>query len=293
MKLFSFVSIFFVLFQANAESFDAKLDLHLTKQFDSSIDTGGQVEASRYGAEFRLDYTATEDDVFQLRYQYQRDDWTFSGSTGMGNDNPWGLVTTVDLALQWTHQLNETTQLFGGPIVKWSSDDGANQSDSDVFGGMAGFAHAFSDNLVLGGGLGVIEQLEDDDRLFPVLVLDWKLKDDLKLTSDITTRFGSRIGVELVWSPLDAWTLGAGISYDYSRFRLDDVGYAPDGVGEATSMPLHLRATFHPSETVDITILAGVVFSGELSVYDSAGSTLQSENYNSAGAIGILARFRF
>ncbi len=290
-KILTFLVL--IIGAAQADSVDSILDFHLTKQFDSSIDNGGKVEATRYGAELRLQYQATDDDDLQLRFQYQRDDWNFSGTTGLGNDDPWDLVTTMDLALQWTHQLEEKTQIFGGPIVKWSGDSGAEQSESDVFGGMIGFTHVYSDTLVVGGGVGIIEALEDDDRFFPIIVLDWTLSDEVKLTSDITTRYGSRIGVELVWKPRDDWSLGAGISHDYSRFRLDDSGYAPDGVGEATSLPIHIRATYHPSPNVSITLLGGVVFGGELSLYDSAGVTLQTENYDSAGAIGILARITF
>ena len=293
MKKIFFAFPLLIHVAAQADSLDSILDFHLTKQFDSSIDNGGKVEVSRYGAELRVHYKATEEDDLQFRFQHQRDDWNFSGTTGLGNDDPWDLVTTMDLALQWTHQLEEKTQIFGGPIIKWSGDSGAAQSDSDVFGGMIGFTHVHSDTLVFGGGIGVIEALEDENRLFPILVLDWKIADEVTLTSDLTTRYGSRIGVELVWKPRKEWSLGAGISYDYTRFRLDDAGYSPDGVGEATSLPIHVRATYHPSESVSITLLGGVVLSGELSVYDSVGTTMQSENYDSAGAIGIMARIRF
>ena len=93
-------------------SYDATLDFHLAKQFDSKIDSGGKIGATRYGAELRLDYTMTNDDALQLRFQYQRDDWDFSGTSGMGGDNPWDIVTTIDLALQWTHQIYDKTQLF-------------------------------------------------------------------------------------------------------------------------------------------------------------------------------------
>ena len=293
MKSLQLATLLFTTVTAFAYSYDATLDFHLAKQFESTIDNGGKVGVTRYGAELRLDYAMTNDDDLQLRFQFQRDDWDFSGTTGIGGDNPWDLVTTIDLALQWTHQLYEKTQIFGGPIMKWSSDSGADQSESDVFGGMVGLTHVYSDTLVLGGGIGIIESLEDDARLFPIIVLDWKLSENLKLKSDLATRYGSRTGVELVWTPRDDWSLGAGLSYDYSRFRLDNVGIARKGVGEATSLPLTLRASYHPSQNVDITIFGGFVLSGELSIYDSTGLTLETESYDSAGMIGLLARIRF
>ena len=163
MKKIVFTFLVLITAVAQADSVDSILDFHLTKQFDSSIDNGGKVEVSRYGAELRLQYGVTEDDDLQLRFQHQRDDWNFSGTTGLGSDDPWDLVTTIDLALQWTHQLQEKTQIFGGPIIKWSGDSGAAQTNSKVFGGMVGLVHVYSDTLVIGGGVGVIEALEDDD----------------------------------------------------------------------------------------------------------------------------------
>ena len=293
MKSLQIAILLFTTATAFAYSYDATLDFHLAKQFKSTIDNGGKVGVTRYGAELRLDYVMTNDDDLQLRFQVQRDNWDFSGTTGIGGDNPWDLVTTIDLALQWTHQLYENTKIFGGPIMKWSSDSGADQSESDVFGGMVGLTHVYSDTLVLGGGIGIIESLDDDARLFPIIVLDWKLSENLKLKSDLSTRYGSRTGVELVWTPRDDWSLGAGLSYDFNRFRLDNVGIAPGGVGEAISLPLTLRASYHPSQNVDITIFGGFVLSGELSIYDSTGLTLETESYDSAGMIGLLARIRF
>jgi len=113
------------------------------------------------------------------------------------------------------------------------------------------------------------------------------------LTSDISTRFGGRMGVELVWTPTKKWTLGAGYANSYNRFRLDDSGFAPNGAGEATSSPLTFRATYHSSPTFDITFLAGIVLDGRIEVIDQQKATIARQDYESAGAIGILGQIRF
>ena len=119
------------------------------------------------------------------------------------------------------------------------------------------------------------------------------MSDALRLTTDLSTKFGSRTGVELVWTPRNDWTLGAGLSYEYSRFRLDGSGIASNGAGEATAFPLTLRATRRISPAFDITMYGGLVFSGHLDVIDSSRATIRNRDYDMTGSIGILGQLKF
>ncbi len=277
--------------ESTTPTYNAKLDFHYIHQFESSIDSGGDVEVSSYGGEFRLDNKLTNSDDLQFRFQFQQDDWDFSGTSGLGFDDPWDSIDTVDLALTWTHHFNKSTQWFFGGIGRASYEEDA--SDGTVYGGTVGFIKSFTSDFTLGLGVGVIEQVLDDVRWFPVFVLDWKLDHNLKLTSDISTRFGTRTGVELVWTPSSDWSLGAGISYGYRRFRLDDSGFAQNGAGETTSWPLTLRATYHASPSFDLTFLGGIVFNGRIEVINQQKTTIERQDYDSAGAIGVIGQIRF
>ena len=277
--------------QASTPKYNAKLDFHYVHQFESSIDNGGDIELSSYGSELRIDNKMTNSDDLQFRFQFQRDEWDFSGTSGLGFDNPWESIDTIDLALTWTHSYSESTQIFAGGIARSSYEEDA--SSSTVYGGSVGFVHSFSSNFTLGLGVGVIEQILEDARLFPVFVLDWKISENFRMTSDLSTRFGTRTGVELVWTPSTDWTIGTGISYSYSRFRLDFDGIAPNGAGETTSWPLTLRATYHASPSFDFTILGGIVFSGQLEVTNQTRNVIERQDYESAGAVGLLAQIRF
>jgi hypothetical protein len=272
-------------------TYNAKLDFHYVHQFEASIDNGGDVGLTSYGTEFRLDNKMTNSDDLQFRFQFQRDNWDFSGNSGLGQDNPWDSINTVDLALTWTHSYSNSTQWFIGGIGRTSYEQDAK--DGTVFGGSVGFIHSFSSDFTLGFGAGVIEQELDDPRWFPVFVLDWQLGTNLKLSSDISTRFGGRTGVELIWDPNENWTVGAGYSYGYSRFRLDNSGIAPKGAGEVTSWPLTLRATYHASPTFDLTFLGGIVFNGQIEVVDQQKTVIERQDFESTGAIGIWGQIRF
>ena len=283
--------ILFVQTESKSAQYDTTLNFHYVHQFESPIDGGGDVEVNRAGMELRINNEMTDNDDLQFRIQYQKDDWDFSGPSGFGLMNPWGTINTVDFALQWTHRMSEQSQWFAGGILRSSYE--SSFSDGIVAGASVGAVHSFSDNFTFGAGVGIIQQELDDDRLFPLFIVEWKLSESLRLTSNLSTRFGSRTGVELEWAPRDDWSLGVGISYDYSRFRLDDSGIAPNGVGEATSWPLTLRATYHASPTFDLTFYGGIVFNGHFDLVNQSSQLMQSRDYDSAGTFGILGQIKF
>jgi hypothetical protein len=284
------LTVFVILGQPAQEQYNTSLDFHLVHQFSTPIDGGGRVAVTRGGFDYRLNSKVTDDDDLQYRFQYQRDQWNFTGA-GLGAEDPWDVINTLDLSVQLMHKYNHTTKWFAGAMLRSSFED--DIGDGLVAGGNVGFVHSFSNDFTFGLGIGVIEQELDDPRFFPLFVLEWTLSDAVRLTTDLSTRFGSRTGVELVWTPRNDWTLGAGLSYEYSRFRLDNSGIAPNGAGEATAFPLTLRATRRVSPTFDFTIYGGLVFSGHLDVIDSSRATIRNRDYDMTGSIGILGQIRF
>ncbi len=277
--------------QTTIAEFDAKLDFFYTNQFNSNIDNGGEIGISRGGLELRLGKKVTDQDSMKFKFKAMRDDYDFGGVAGLGLQNPWSSIDTVDFALSWFHAVDQDKTLFAAGLVRSSYEH--DFSDGLVGGGSAGFIQRYSPTLTLGLGVGIIGQIHDDPYVFPVLVLDWEISENLRVTSDLVTRFGSQTGVELVWTPNSEWSVGVGISYDYSRFRLNDSGIAPNGAGEATSWPLSFRATRHVSPDFDITFYGGVVYNGELRLFDQARNQLSIDNYDEAGVIGIMGQIRF
>jgi hypothetical protein len=284
-------TICILLGQTDAPAPKFTLDFHFAEQFDAPVNNGGEVGVTRYGFELRFDTTISDSDELKWQFEYQRDNWNFTGTKGMGVIDPWHSINTIDASATWFHKYSQKTSWFLGGLVKMSYEESASQSA--VLGGTVGVIHSYSSDLTLGVGVGLIEQVLDDALIFPIFVVEWKLSDNFRLTSDISTRFYSRTGIELVWTPRKEWTLGAGISYSYDRFKLDNSGFAPNGAGEATSIPLTFRATYHASPTFDVTIFGGVVYGGALEITNQASIQIPSEDYDPAGTIGILAKIKF
>ncbi len=286
-----FACVLFSQSGEGAQAFNTKLDFHHFKQFESSVTSGGNVEASASGVELRLDTQITNDDNLLFDFQYQRTVWNFGGTTGLGGDDPWGTVNTIDFNIQWTHQYNDTSQWFAAALVRASYEDSAS-TDTNV-GGSFGLIHSFSSDLTLGLGVGIIGETQADPLVFPIFIVEWKLSDTLRLRSALTARFAGRRGVELVWTPQDKWSFGVGLSYEYNRFKLDESGIAPNGAGETTSLPLTMRATYKASPTFDVTVLGGIVFGGHLEVTDQSRQLIRSTDYENAGVIGVFGQLRF
>ena len=284
------LTVLILLGQTSSEQYSATLDFHAVRQFTAPIDGGGRVGVSRGGFEYRLNSKVTDDDDLQFRFSFQQDQWNFRGA-GLGAEDPWAEISTIDFSIQLMHQYSHTTKWFAGGLLRSSFED--EFADGVVAGGNVGFVHSFTNDFTLGLGVGLIEQELDDHRFFPLFVLEWKISDALRLTSDLSTRFGSRTGLELVWAPRNDWTLGAGLSFEYGRFRLDGGGTAPNGAGEATAIPLTLRATRRFSPTFDVTIYGGLAFSGHLNVINASRQVIHSRDYDLAGTIGILGQIKF
>ncbi|MBT6164606.1 MAG: hypothetical protein HOH93_01700 [Phycisphaerae bacterium] len=267
------------------------LNSHFYHQFDSSITNGGDVSMNSVGAELRLMSEVTDEDDLEFRFQFQQDDWDFGGTAGLGGLDAWDKVNTIDMTVVWTHEYSKQDRWVFGGIVRASYETDASTNTQG--GASVAYVHSFSSDLTLGGGVGVIGQANADPKAFPIIVLEWKLTDTLRLTSDLSTRFGSRTGLELVWTPRADWTFGAGYSYSYSRFRLNGNGFAPNGAAEATSYPLTLRATYHATPTFNVTIFGGIVFGGELEITNNARQLVQSTEYENAGTFGLFGKIRF
>ena len=150
----------------SSPSYNTTLDFHYYHQFDASITSGGDVKMSSAGAELRITNSVSDNDDVLFRFQYQQDDWDFGGTTGLGGNNPWDTINTLDIALQWTHQYDQNSSWFIGGIARASYENSASMNTKA--GGSVGIIHSFSSDLTLGFGAGVIGQVHDDPKVFPI-----------------------------------------------------------------------------------------------------------------------------
>jgi len=179
---------------------------------------------------------------------------------------------------------------FAIPSVRFHAEDGASLGDGRTEGLLAGASYRVSDRLSIGPGFGAFSDLEDDGSLFPILVVDWQITDRVSLETGGGFAASRGPGLQLNWRHSEQWRFSVGGRYEESRFRLDDGGPAPGGIGETKSIPLYLQARYSLSPAASIGFVGGAEVGGELRVGDSDGNWLQSTDVDPVPFLGITFR---
>jgi hypothetical protein len=217
-----------------------------------------------------------------------RIDYDFSGTPA-----PWGEVRDTSLSVPFRYTLGQG-DVFVVPSLRYDYEDGADHEDGQTAGAFVGYAWRFSDTLSLGPAFGIFSQLESDDlNIFPAILVDWKITDRARISTGPTIGATQGPGLAFDYAVTDKLRLGVAGRYENIRFRLDDDGPAPGGVGEDTSFPLVLTLDYEPFPGSRLAAFAGAELGGELRLEDSSGRTVQTRDYDPAPIFGIAFRIGF
>jgi hypothetical protein len=262
-------------------------------QFKTDMDSGGSFSADRAFFQGGVSYAAAERKSISLALGYGFDDYDFSGHTGLAGLSPWDKIHSYRISAPIRWGFNETWTLFVIPTARVTKESGADTDDALAGGGFAGFSYRVNDRLTIGPGVGVVTQIEDSATVFPVLIIDWKITDTLSLGTGRGLGATLGPGLALNWKPMKKWNFTLGGRYERLRFRLDNEGAAPNGVGEDRSFPLFAGATYIFSRKAQVGLLGGLELGGKLRLEDKYGNEIIEENHDPAGFIGISFNLRF
>jgi hypothetical protein len=263
-------------------------------QFGAGIDTAGDFSVVRAMGGAGFGFPIGEKLIVATGVGFNYAGYDFDRSPAFGGGEPWEDIYSAVVTSIGNYTINDQWSAFGGGIFAFSGEDGASFSDSFTGGGVVGGGYRFSKNLMVRLGVSVMSQLEDDVSVLPVLMVDWKIDERWRFrvgsldigTSDVA-------GAGLSYKFTEPWSLGGRISYVQSRFRLDDSGFAPEGVGQDERFKATLALNWHPSQTVELTVLGGLVFGGELQIEDENGDRLFKEDYDTTPFVGARFAWRF
>ncbi len=280
---------------ANAETPDWRLALDggAVKQFESSLDTGGDFDIDRYF--FRFSATRDIGSAWNagISLGYGENRYGFSGSSGFGGIDPWSKIRGFRVSVPIRYRADDKWSFVGIPSLRYSGESGADWSDSQQWGVLAAAAYRVSDRLTIGPGFGIFSEIEDDTDFFPIVLVDWKISDTLSLNTGRGLAASRGPGLSLSWTPKQRWRLSLEGRYEKTRFRLDDGGPVPDGVGQDQSIPIALAVAYKPTPDLELSLLGGVEFSGKLRLEDSSGNRLTESDYDTAPFAGAFVKVRF
>lgn len=249
---------------------------------------GSEFDAFRANVGVGASMNLSNDVDLTLSFGYNFDNYRFDSNSVFGPD-VWDQVHTYGARANFNIKLNSDWTFFVGPVFQVSSESGAEFDESWIGGGFAGLTFQAEPGVVIGGGVGVVSQLQDKARLQPIIILDWEVTNDIRLTS----RSGTGLtGLNLVFDVTEKLDVAFGVTYVFKRFRMDDEGIVPGGIGQETGLPVQISATYTLSPTSTITGYAGVVLSGEIELEQRDGGK-SFDDYDPMGLFGVTASFRF
>jgi len=262
-------------------------------QLASDLDNDGRYDADRAAVRAGVTWMPDYRRSISLSFGYGFAGFDFEGNGGLSGLNPWEDVHSFGVGgfIRWG--LDSRWTLFLAPTVRWTAERGAAWGDAITGGGFAGFAYRFGDRLTLGPGVGVLSELEDSASVFPVLLVNWRITHRLGLETGGGLGATQGPGLTLNYDLSPAWRLFVGGRYDKLRFRLDDHGPAPAGVGSNRSVPLYGGVTVNLNPRTRLTLMAGVDVGGELLLDDENGRRLSADEYATTAVLGLAFRFSF
>jgi hypothetical protein len=257
--------------------------------FETGLDGAGEFSLCRYFAEGGLAYLYRKDRMVSFSVGYGQDDYRFTGLML----KPWNNIDNLRAGIfsRWAYD-NAWTAIVVGSIRAYGEAD-ADLSDALTGAMFGGASYRFSDQLSLGPGLGVVGQLDDDPRYFPIIVIDWNITKRVNLSTGGGMAATAGPGLTLSYKASRHWNFGIAGRYDKKRFRLADRGMAPNGVGEDQSIPVVASVSYVLYSGTQISALLGLNLFGTLKVEDENGSALYREGYGNSIISGVTANVRF
>lgn len=280
--------------QERADTGDVRFSLTAlgSYQFGSDVDGGGDLSVARYNVNAEVVGRIDNNLRIGIGLTYEFDDYDFSGLTDFAVAQPWGDVHRFGISVPIFYSIDSNWRLFLSPSVQWSGESGAKWGDAVAYGAVFAVSHSFRPGLVLGLGAGVFSNIEKT-TFFPYIAVNWQINEQLRLINPFRTSPAGPAGLELAYAFNRNWELGIGGAYRSYRFRLDEDGPLPNGIGESKTVPVYARLSYSLSRDFRIDLYGGATFSNKLRVDNEDGDEIYRTKYDVPPLVALSLTARF
>ena len=278
--------------QAKPGEISAATSITGVNTFNTDLDSGGDfhwatgIVSGSVTRQFTPQFSAG----VALRYDFQ--DWKFGSPSAFGGQAPWKYLNAPSIAVNLNYAYQPDLLIGVTPTIGWGYESGAGSGNALIYGAIVSATKVFSPSLVLGLGAGIV-RLIDETKVFPFVIINWQIDEHWRVANPFSAGPAGGAGVELAYAPDDRWELAIGGAYRLYRFRLNDSGPAPRGVGENRFLPLFARVTRKLGPQTRIDLYAGASVAGRLSVDDANSNGFAQDDYKTAPAIGLTLAHRY
>lgn len=258
-------------------------------QFSTGLDqNAGDFRVLRGGVGASADWAATDQMhlVFSLGYEYNRYDFDRPNTFLAGTTDPFSDIHILDLGVTANVGIDDEWSWFAGVRGRLAGEGGVDIGDAGTIGGMGGVAWQFGEGNSIGIGALVRTQIEDDVQVLPIINVNWRINDQWRFASSGTKG-------EFIMALGDDNEIAFGVSWEDRRFRLDDSSPQFGSIIEDSSIPLFIRFSHKPSDTVALNIIGGVTAWQQIEVSNRSGSATRDFDADPAPFVGLSANIGF
>ncbi len=261
-------------------------------QFDTDLDSGGQFDVQRHL--LRFDTVRSIDKQWSvglgLSFDYER--WNFTNRAGLPSVDLWDAIYRPGMSIPVFYAPSRSWRFGIIPSIDFAGASGAETSESLSYGTVLSAAYSFGPELMLGLGAGWFERL-DESKLFPYVVINWKINEQFRLTNPFRAGPVGPAGLELIYTPTSNWEVGMGGAYRSYRFRLDDSSTVSDGIAEVNFWAPFMRAGRKIGKHYRVDIHGGVMVDGSITIENKDGHELGETDYETAPFVGVTLKGKF
>ncbi len=261
-------------------------------QSDSDLDSGGEAGYAAVFTSIRGNWTLNSHSSLGLGLRFDYEDWRFNDTAILGGVQPWDRLYRLGISIPYSYTTDGGWRWTFAPTAESAGESGARVSDSLEYGALVSAARRFHPGLTLGLGVGVYDRIEET-RAFPFLIVDWRITDRLRLTNPLAAGPAGPAGLEISYTLGSGWEAGIAAAYRSFRFRLDEDGPIPNGIGENQNVPLVARIGRKISDTLSFNFFVGATLAGSLRAEDQNGNRLYDVDRDPAALIGLSLAARF
>jgi len=269
----------------------------VVNQFPSGVSGGGSLRVFSVYSEAGYAYNVSKNLQIGLSGNYEYDDYSFTGLNFYA-PQPWNHVHSFGGSVNAIYSLSDKWSMMFVPILEAAGQNGAEWSRALIYGGAGAAVYKFGKDRSIGFGAGALYNLEQAS-FFPLVVVNWKFNEWLRLSTPYRAGPAGPGGVELTFYPLKTnkdLRVGLGGTYLSKRFRLSESNSnsnLANGIGEYDTIPVFLRLSYLILPVVDINLYGGASVYNYIRVEDSQGGRLFHTHQNVAPFIGIGLSLNF
>ena len=278
------------------ETYDQKKNFEISAsaihQFDADLDGGGDFNVNRYF--FQLDWTKRVSDTLRtgVGFHYDFHDYSFSEYATSRPLTTLDHLQSLGLGTSIIYTINQDWRLIVIPSIEASAESNADLEDSLIYGSIVSAGYRVTPTLLIGTGIGIFNRLEEVSY-FPLVFIDWRITEQLRLSNPFQGGPSGPAGLELSYVLDESLELACGGAYRSFRFRLDDEGPASDGVFQEKTVPVWGRVTVKPGSNIKIDANAGAFLSGRFTIEDRNGHEISEEQYDAAPFLALTVSLMF